>query len=115
MLRFFLRQRCLGVFYHILCSALVQLLSENCVLKRVLLIVLCPQASPFESKPSTYSSAKPSSPEAAASSAAVDENQDMEQPGTPVPSEDPEASDNGTLLSKSPTLFETIAESNKVL
>ncbi|XP_053189714.1 serine/threonine-protein phosphatase 1 regulatory subunit 10 [Scomber japonicus] len=53
------------------------------------------KASPFDSKPSTYtSSAKPSSPETAASTG-PDENQEPEQPGTPVPSEDPEASDNG--------------------
>lgn len=53
--------------------------------------------SPFDSKPSTYSSssAKPSSPETAASITPADENQEPEQPGTPVPSEDPEASDNG--------------------
>ncbi|XP_075907941.1 serine/threonine-protein phosphatase 1 regulatory subunit 10 isoform X2 [Nelusetta ayraudi] len=39
---------------------------------------------------------KPSSPEAAAAfSSAADENQEVEQPGTPVPSEDPEVSDNG--------------------
>lgn len=38
---------------------------------------------------------KPSSPEAAAFSSSADENQEVEQPGTPVPSEDPEASDNG--------------------
>ncbi|XP_076610399.1 serine/threonine-protein phosphatase 1 regulatory subunit 10 [Chaetodon auriga] len=54
------------------------------------------KASPFDSKPSTYSSSstKPSSPETAASTT-PDENQEAEQPGTPVPSEDPEASDNG--------------------
>lgn len=53
------------------------------------------KVSPFDSKPSAYSSsAKPSSPETAAS-ATPDENQEPEQPGTPVPSEDPEASDNG--------------------
>ncbi|XP_029975857.1 LOW QUALITY PROTEIN: serine/threonine-protein phosphatase 1 regulatory subunit 10 [Salarias fasciatus] len=52
--------------------------------------------SPFDSKsPSYLSSAKPSSPDAAASSAAADESQEPEQPGTPVPSEDPEASDHG--------------------
>ncbi|XP_027142701.1 serine/threonine-protein phosphatase 1 regulatory subunit 10 isoform X2 [Larimichthys crocea] len=54
------------------------------------------KASPFDSKPSTYSSTtKPSSPESAASGAPADENMETEQPGTPVPSEDPEASDNG--------------------
>uniref|UniRef100_A0A4W6CYP7 Serine/threonine-protein phosphatase 1 regulatory subunit 10 n=1 Tax=Lates calcarifer TaxID=8187 RepID=A0A4W6CYP7_LATCA len=55
------------------------------------------KASPFDSKPSAYSScsAKPSSPETAASATTTDENQEPEQPGTPVPSEDPEASDNG--------------------
>uniref|UniRef100_A0A3Q0RW90 Serine/threonine-protein phosphatase 1 regulatory subunit 10 n=1 Tax=Amphilophus citrinellus TaxID=61819 RepID=A0A3Q0RW90_AMPCI len=51
-------------------------------------------ASPFDSKPA-YSSTKPSSPENAASTTPADENQEPEQPGTPVPSEDPEASDNG--------------------
>ncbi|XP_029369637.1 serine/threonine-protein phosphatase 1 regulatory subunit 10 isoform X2 [Echeneis naucrates] len=55
------------------------------------------KASPFENKPSAYSSssAKPSSPETAASNTPTDENQEPEQPGTPVPSEDPEALDNG--------------------
>ncbi|KAM9306565.1 LOW QUALITY PROTEIN: serine/threonine-protein phosphatase 1 regulatory subunit 10 [Pholidichthys leucotaenia] len=53
--------------------------------------------SPFDSKPSAYSSpsTKPSSPETAASNPPADENQEPEQPGTPVPSEDHEASDNG--------------------
>ncbi|XP_071775253.1 serine/threonine-protein phosphatase 1 regulatory subunit 10 isoform X2 [Centroberyx gerrardi] len=53
--------------------------------------------SPFDSKPSAYpsSSAKPSSPEAAASTTPPHETPEPEQPGTPVPSEDPEASDNG--------------------
>ncbi|KAF7654608.1 hypothetical protein LDENG_00067190 [Lucifuga dentata] len=50
--------------------------------------------SPFDSKSSVYSS-KPSSPDAAASTTPTDENQEPEQPGTPVPSEDPEASDSG--------------------
>uniref|UniRef100_A0AAQ5Z3W2 Serine/threonine-protein phosphatase 1 regulatory subunit 10 n=1 Tax=Amphiprion ocellaris TaxID=80972 RepID=A0AAQ5Z3W2_AMPOC len=60
------------------------------------------KASPFDSKPSAYSSCstKPSSPETAASNTAADENQEPEQPGTPVPSEDPEASDNGKALAK---------------
>ncbi|XP_068189940.1 serine/threonine-protein phosphatase 1 regulatory subunit 10 [Antennarius striatus] len=55
------------------------------------------KASPFDSKTSTYSSspAKPSSPEASASTIPADEKQEVEQPGTPVPSEDPEAADNG--------------------
>ncbi|XP_058474491.1 serine/threonine-protein phosphatase 1 regulatory subunit 10 isoform X2 [Solea solea] len=54
------------------------------------------KANPFEGKPSAYSSStlKPSSPDAAASSTPTDENHEPEQPGTPVPSEDPEASDN---------------------
>uniref|UniRef100_A0A3Q4N3D7 Protein phosphatase 1, regulatory subunit 10 n=1 Tax=Neolamprologus brichardi TaxID=32507 RepID=A0A3Q4N3D7_NEOBR len=43
----------------------------------------------------TYSPLLPSSPESAASSTPADENQEPEQPGTPVPSEDPEPSDNG--------------------
>uniref|UniRef100_A0A7N6AGA6 C3H1-type domain-containing protein n=1 Tax=Anabas testudineus TaxID=64144 RepID=A0A7N6AGA6_ANATE len=51
-------------------------------------------ASPFDSKPSAYST-KPSSPDTAASTTSADENQEPEQPGTPVPSEDPETSDNG--------------------
>lgn len=57
------------------------------------------QGMPFDSKPSSYSSAKPSSPEAAAFSTSADENQEVEQPGTPVPSEDPEVSDNGAASS----------------
>ncbi|XP_061597112.1 serine/threonine-protein phosphatase 1 regulatory subunit 10 isoform X3 [Cololabis saira] len=52
------------------------------------------KASPFDTKPAS-SSTKPSSPEAAASTTPVDEGQEAEQPGTPVPAEDPEASDNG--------------------
>ncbi|KAM3833860.1 serine/threonine-protein phosphatase 1 regulatory subunit 10 [Diretmus argenteus] len=53
--------------------------------------------NPFDNKPSPYpsSSAKPSSPEAAASTTPPHETPEPEQPGTPVPSEDPEASDNG--------------------
>ncbi|XP_029920256.1 serine/threonine-protein phosphatase 1 regulatory subunit 10 isoform X2 [Myripristis murdjan] len=53
--------------------------------------------SPFDSKPSAYpsSSTKPSSPEPAASTTPPHETPEPEQPGTPVPSEDPEASDNG--------------------
>lgn len=58
-------------------------------------VLISPQGMPFESKPPSYSSVKPSSPEAAAFSSAADENQEVEQPGTPVPSEDPEVSDNG--------------------
>ncbi|XP_035849342.1 serine/threonine-protein phosphatase 1 regulatory subunit 10 isoform X2 [Sander lucioperca] len=55
------------------------------------------KASPFDSKPSAYSSssAKPSSPESSASIPPGDESQEPEQPGTPVPSEDTELSDNG--------------------
>lgn len=54
------------------------------------------KASPFESKPVySASSTKPASPESAASTTPADENQEPEQPGTPVPSEDPEPSDNG--------------------
>ncbi|XP_029022076.1 serine/threonine-protein phosphatase 1 regulatory subunit 10 [Betta splendens] len=52
------------------------------------------KANPFENKP-TYSSTKPLSPDTATSSTPADENQEPDQPGTPVPSEDPEASDNG--------------------
>ncbi|XP_011607663.1 serine/threonine-protein phosphatase 1 regulatory subunit 10 isoform X1 [Takifugu rubripes] len=52
------------------------------------------KGSPFEGK-AAYSScsAKHSSPEAAASAIASEEHQEEEQPGTPVPSEDIEASD----------------------
>ncbi|XP_076013232.1 serine/threonine-protein phosphatase 1 regulatory subunit 10 isoform X2 [Genypterus blacodes] len=50
--------------------------------------------SPFESKPFSLLSTKPSSPESTFSMAPVDENQEPDQPGTPVPAEDPEASDN---------------------
>lgn len=66
-----------------------------------------PQMNPFDSKSSTYSSssAKPPSPETAASTTPADENQEVEQPGTPVPSEDPEVSDNGMDLSISPIWF----------
>ncbi|XP_068455248.1 serine/threonine-protein phosphatase 1 regulatory subunit 10 [Clinocottus analis] len=48
-------------------------------------------------KPSVYSSSstKPSSPETAASITPADEGQELERPGTPVPSEEAEASDNG--------------------
>ncbi|KAM4539598.1 serine/threonine-protein phosphatase 1 regulatory subunit 10 isoform 2-T2 [Odontesthes bonariensis] len=55
------------------------------------------KTSPFDSKPAAYpsSSAKPSSPESAASSTPADESQELEQPGTPVPPEDPETADNG--------------------
>lgn len=44
------------------------------------------------------SSAKQSSPEAAASTTCPDENVEVEQPGTPVPSEDPEVSDTGMFF-----------------
>lgn len=62
-------------------------------------LLLCSsQGSPFDSKPSSYStSAKHSSPEAAASAPPSEEHQEVEQPGTPVPSEDLEASDLGTV------------------
>ncbi|KAF6737779.1 Serine/threonine-protein phosphatase 1 regulatory subunit 10 [Oryzias melastigma] len=55
------------------------------------------KASPFDSKPATYSSSsnKPPSPEAAVSTTPGDESQEPEQPGTPVPADDPEATDNG--------------------
>ncbi|KAI7798691.1 serine/threonine-protein phosphatase 1 regulatory subunit 10 [Triplophysa rosa] len=50
---------------------------------------------PFDSRPQSYSGtqAKPSSPEASSSHTPPHENQDLEQPGTPVPTEDPEAMD----------------------
>jgi len=59
-----------------------------------------PQGSPSDSKPSVYllSSAKPSSPETAASITPADETLEPERPGTPVPSEEAEVSDNGTLI-----------------
>lgn len=52
---------------------------------------------PFDSKPQAYlgTQAKPSSPEASSSQSPPQENQDLEQPGTPVPTEDPEAMDTG--------------------
>ncbi|KAK9526395.1 hypothetical protein VZT92_015096 [Zoarces viviparus] len=55
------------------------------------------KGSPFDSKPSAYSSspAKPSSPETAASITPADDNLEPERPGTPVPSEEAEVSDNG--------------------
>ncbi|XP_061912695.1 serine/threonine-protein phosphatase 1 regulatory subunit 10-like [Entelurus aequoreus] len=54
------------------------------------------KASPFEGKPSTYSSTsvKPPSPEAASSNN-PEENQQPERPGTPVPTEDPDSMDTG--------------------
>ncbi|XP_054620754.1 serine/threonine-protein phosphatase 1 regulatory subunit 10 [Dunckerocampus dactyliophorus] len=54
------------------------------------------KTSPFDSKPSAYSSssAKPSSPETTSSSN-PDENQEPERPGTPVPNEDPDSMDTG--------------------
>ncbi|KAF3834478.1 hypothetical protein F7725_025682 [Dissostichus mawsoni] len=56
-----------------------------------------PTANPFDSKPAVYSSSptKPSSPEGAASIMPADDNLEPDRPGTPVPSEEPEASDNG--------------------
>ncbi|XP_060916177.1 serine/threonine-protein phosphatase 1 regulatory subunit 10 isoform X1 [Labrus mixtus] len=51
------------------------------------------KANPFDGK-QPFSSAKPSSPEGT-SSAQSEDNQDLEQPGTPVPSEDQENSENG--------------------
>uniref|UniRef100_A0A8C2WMU7 Serine/threonine-protein phosphatase 1 regulatory subunit 10 n=1 Tax=Cyclopterus lumpus TaxID=8103 RepID=A0A8C2WMU7_CYCLU len=55
------------------------------------------KGSPSDSKQSAYSSssAKPSSPETAASITPADETQEPERPGTPVPSEEAEVSDNG--------------------
>ncbi|KAK1880433.1 Serine/threonine-protein phosphatase 1 regulatory subunit 10 [Dissostichus eleginoides] len=55
------------------------------------------KANPFDSKPAVYSSSptKPSSPEGAASIMPADDNLEPDRPGTPVPSEEPEASDNG--------------------
>lgn len=58
------------------------------------------QPCPFESKSQPYSStqSKPSSPEAPASHTPPHEPQDLEQPGTPVPTEDPEAVDTGEFI-----------------
>ncbi|XP_062414586.1 serine/threonine-protein phosphatase 1 regulatory subunit 10-like [Pungitius pungitius] len=55
------------------------------------------KGSPFDSKPSSYSSSstKLSSPETSACITPADENQEPERPGTPVPSEEAEVSDNG--------------------
>lgn len=54
-----------------------------------------PQPCPFDGRPQSYSGtqAKPSSPETPSSQTPPHENQDLEQPGTPVPTEDPEAMD----------------------
>lgn len=54
------------------------------------------QTNPFDGKPSTYSSssAKPTSPETLSSNP-LDENQESDRPGTPVPSEDPDSADAG--------------------
>ncbi|KAM8884351.1 serine/threonine-protein phosphatase 1 regulatory subunit 10 [Synchiropus picturatus] len=54
------------------------------------------KGSPFDIKQSAYSSSstKPSSPETGMA-AAADENKEPERPGTPVPMEDQELSDNG--------------------
>ncbi|KAI4817499.1 hypothetical protein KUCAC02_010892 [Chaenocephalus aceratus] len=56
------------------------------------------KANPFDSsKPAVYSSSptKPSSPEGAACITPAEDNLEPDQPGTPVPSEEPEASDSG--------------------
>ncbi|KAG1947253.1 serine/threonine-protein phosphatase 1 regulatory subunit 10 [Pimephales promelas] len=52
---------------------------------------------PFDGRPQPYSGsqAKPSSPETPSSQTPPHETQDLEQPGTPVPTEDPEAMDTG--------------------
>ncbi|KAK7124871.1 hypothetical protein R3I94_019056 [Phoxinus phoxinus] len=52
---------------------------------------------PFDGRPQPYSGsqAKPSSPETTPSQTPPHETQDLEQPGTPVPTEDPEAMDTG--------------------
>lgn len=58
-----------------------------------------PQPCPFDSRPQSYSGtqAKPSSPETPSSQTPPHENQELEQPGTPVPTEDPEAMETGEL------------------
>ncbi len=52
-----------------------------------------PQPCPFDGRPQSYpgTQAKPSSPETPSSQTPPHENQDLEQPGTPVPTEDPDA------------------------
>uniref|UniRef100_A0A8C1KD52 Serine/threonine-protein phosphatase 1 regulatory subunit 10 n=1 Tax=Cyprinus carpio TaxID=7962 RepID=A0A8C1KD52_CYPCA len=52
---------------------------------------------PFDNRPQSYSGtqAKPSSPETPSSQTPPHENQDLEQPGTPVPTEDPDAMETG--------------------
>lgn len=52
---------------------------------------------PFDNRPQSYSGtqAKPSSPETPSSQTPPHENPDLEQPGTPVPTEDPEAMETG--------------------
>lgn len=71
------------------------------------LFFFCSQGSPFESKSAAYSSgsAKHSSPESAASAISSEEHQEEEQPGTPVPSEDIEASDIGIIFRTNPHLL----------
>ncbi len=56
-----------------------------------------PQPCPFDGRPETYPStkAKPSSPETPSSQTPPHENQDLEQPGTPVPTEDADAMETG--------------------
>ncbi|KAG9335643.1 hypothetical protein JZ751_004294 [Albula glossodonta] len=51
------------------------------------------KSCPFESKSPAYPHTKPSSPEGAASHTPPHENADLEQPGTPVPSDSTEAMD----------------------
>uniref|UniRef100_H3CJA3 Protein phosphatase 1, regulatory subunit 10 n=1 Tax=Tetraodon nigroviridis TaxID=99883 RepID=H3CJA3_TETNG len=67
------------------------------------------KGSPFDSKSSAYSSssAKHSSPEAAASAPPSEEHHEVEQPGTPVPSEDLEASDLGSVSRIGPRVQKT--------
>uniref|UniRef100_A0A671LKD5 Serine/threonine-protein phosphatase 1 regulatory subunit 10 n=1 Tax=Sinocyclocheilus anshuiensis TaxID=1608454 RepID=A0A671LKD5_9TELE len=52
---------------------------------------------PFDNRPQSYSGtqAKVSSPETPSSQTPPHENQDLEQPGTPVPTEDPDAMETG--------------------
>lgn len=76
----------------------LDVLAVNLLTHQMHVFLFCFQASPFDSKPAYSSStAKPSSPEAAASTNPTEENQESEQPRTPVPSEDPEASDNSKI------------------
>uniref|UniRef100_A0A672MIW1 Serine/threonine-protein phosphatase 1 regulatory subunit 10 n=1 Tax=Sinocyclocheilus grahami TaxID=75366 RepID=A0A672MIW1_SINGR len=63
-------------------------------------------------RPQSYSGtqAKPSSPETPSSQTPPHENQDLEQPGTPVPTEDPDAMETGESSDKPNALSEPRGE-----